>query len=414
MTTHTLHFRIKLKSPLLLGTDRDYSLFLETRDYVPGGVLRGSLARLLLEIDDAQTRQDFAALFDAGTLSPIFESLYPTWSESPTYPLPLSARTCKRHGGFTAEGKSHHGIGDILIRQAVFENLLLSDGDAKLPLLYTPRCPHCDEEVARPSPGFYERTAETYRPVSVPVRRFSRTAINRRRYTAADQLLYTLETIAPGRLQDGGQAPLFFRGAIHCQPSQKDVLEHWLPRIAWVGRSRSRGLGQVELELIQGALEIELGAPPPLKDRLAGFDGAVRQEWGFYERVAGAAPLAKGTHFFSLDLLAPTVFTRCGLPAAVPDLADLGLSPANASIYRAFTDRHVIGGWHMGQGLPRRTLLATAMGSVYMIKTTNLSLDELVDRLGSIEILGLGDERERGFGRVSISSPFHYQPEVEL
>lgn len=411
MTAHTLHVKIKLKSPLLLGTDRDYSLFLETRDYVPGGVLRGSLARLLLERDDAQTRQDFNALFDASALSPIFENLYPTWSESPTYPLPLSARACKHHGGFNTPKKPRHGIGDILIRQAVFEDLLLT---ANLPLLYTPRCPRCGEDVTPPSTRFYESTGKTYRPVSVPVRRFSRTAINRRRYTAADQLLYTLETIAPGRLRDGGQAPLFFRGAVHCQPSQKSVLERWLPQIAWVGRSRSRGLGQIELDLLQDSFDIEMGAPPPLKDRLAQFDRAARQEWGFYERMAGVAPLAKNVHFFSLDLLSPAIFTRCGLPAAVPDLADLGLGPANASIYRAFTDRYVIGGWHMGQGLPRRTLLATALGSVYMIKTTNLSLDELADRLQPLETLGLGDQRERGFGRVSISSPFHYQPEVDL
>jgi CRISPR-associated protein Csx10 len=406
MTDHALQIRVELRSPLLLGTDRDYSLFLETRDYVPGGVLRGSLARLL---DEAQAKEDFAALFGPDTAAPIFENLHPSWSESFTYPLPLSARTCKHHSGFTSQGKAHHGIGDILIRQAVFEDVL-GDRDAKLPMLYAPRCPHCKGEVVPPKIQFYETTAGTFRPVSVPVRRFSRTAIGRRRYTAADQLLYTLETIAPGRMEEGGHTPLFFRGAVHCQASQKDILERWLPRVEWIGHGRSRGLGQIELQFVEDPFE----GLPPLRDRLDACDEAVRKEWGFYKRVAQTTPPAQDIHFFSLDLLGPAVFTRCGLPATRPDLVDLKLDSDSASIYRVFTDHQIVGGWHMGAGLPRRTTLTTVMGSVYMIKTRGLSLEELADRLGSIEIVGLGEERGRGFGRILISSPFHYQPEVTL
>jgi hypothetical protein len=68
----------------------------------------------------------------------------------------------------------------------------------------------------------------------------------------------------------------------------------------------------------------------------------------------------------------------------------------------------------MGGRLPRRTALVTVMGSVFMVQVNGLSLDDLKDILQKLEDDGLGEERERGFGRVLISSPIHYQPEVTL
>lgn len=242
------------------------------------------------------------------------------------------------------------------------------------------------------------------------MRRVSRTAIDRRRSTAADQQLFTLETVQPGRLGDGGSENLFYCGTVRCQTAQENILRGWLPEVEWIGRGRSRGLGQIKLTVEDDLLE----DAPSLLDRLSAFDEAVRRDWSFYRRVARATPPSDETRFFSLDLLAPAIFTRNGLPALEPDLADLGLDPGSASIYRAFTDRQEIGGWHMGAGLPRRIALAAAMGSVYMIKVEGLSLKTLTDRLEPVEIGGLGEERERGFGRVLISSPFHYEPEVTL
>jgi len=404
MTEHILQFQIELRSPLLMGTDREYALFVETRDYVPGGVLRGSLARLLQE---QKARQEFAAMFGAGTPEPFFENLHPSWSAPSSYPRPLSARTCKHHEGFKSEGEAQHGVGDILSRQSVFEEMV-KDTQARLPLLYTPRCPTCKSEVEPPKTRFYEETAGNYQPIKAPVRRISRTAIERRRHTAADQLLYTLDTIEPGKQESAGHPPLFFLGQIRCNTDQANVLKQWLPQIQWLGQGRSRGLGQIKLKLVNNTEKLK-----PLAERLNELDQAVRKEWPFYQRVAHATPLAPDTHFFSLDLLSPTIFTRFGLPSVEPDLADLQLD-GKAIICRAFVERETIGGWHMGAGLPRRTLLATAMGSVYLIKTTGLSVKELVERLQPVEANGLGLERGRGFGRVLISSPFHTIPEVNL
>jgi CRISPR-associated protein Csx10 len=405
MTYHTQEIQIELRSPLVLGSDRENPIFIETREYIPGGALRGAVARLIKEVESVELLE---TLFGPEVTPPIFENLYASRGGAFTYPIPLSARTCKYNSGFLSQGMKHHGIGDILIWQAAFENTLL-DSKAKLPYLYQPRCPKCQEEVARPAIEFYETIGGVYHPVRVPVRRLARTAINRHRYTAADQLLYTLETIEPGTLHGDDQKRLLFRGAVRYQPEHAELLQTWLPKVNWIGGGRSRGLGQISVELVDDDT-----TTPILSKRLAALNEAVWEEYHFYQRVAGATPPPTDTVFFSLDLLSATIFTRFGLPATEPDFSEIGLSSANAQIYRAFTDQKVVGGWHMSAGLPRRTMLTTVAGSVYLIGVQGLSLQELATLLEPIETSGLGAERERGFGRILISSPFHYQAEVTL
>lgn len=408
MTYQTQHIEVELRSPLLLGTDQEYAIFLETRDYIPGSVLRGSLARLLQE---SGTQAQLDTLFSPTITQPIFEHLYPVTGGANTFsqPLPLSARSCKYNGGFQEPGSSkYHGIGDILIRQSVFEQAL--SANARLPFLYRPVCPECQAEVERPNIRFYETIGATYRSIRAPVRRLARSAINRRRYTAADQLLYTLETIEPGWIQGHEPKKLIFRGAVHYQEEHKPLLESYLPQIQWLGRGRSRGLGQISLRLNPEGPE-----QPALEERVEAFNRKVWEEWRFYERVAGLSPPPEDTVFFSIGLLSPAVFSRGGLPSTEPDLGELGFEAGQqATIQRAFTDQHILGGWHLGANLPRRTMLATAAGSVYMTGVQGLSPGQLADLLKPIEIIGLGQERERGLGRVTISSLFHYQPEVIL
>jgi len=405
MTERRLDIKAKLRGPLLLGTDRESTFYNETRDYIPGGAVRGALAEIMLGAD---AQQDFVTLFGPDASSPIFENLYPTPSGALTYPLPLSARTCKYLGGFTTEEKGeHHGMGDILIRQAVFEALL--ETGVPLPALYEPLCPTCHRQV-KPELGFYGMTplhdgrTLAYDKAIAPVRRTSRTAINRQRGTSAERMLYTLGTILPDDKLDS------LRGSIGCSDQQEAILQQWLPNVEWIGKGRSRGLGHITLEIVD---EPDPGLPP-LPTRVERFDAAVRDEWRFYERVANAEPLAEDVHFFAVDLVAPALLTRAGLPATRPDLKEWGLPGETAQIFRAFTRQGTVGGWHMGGRLPRRTALVTNMGSVFMVQVNGSSLNDLKDSLQKLENDGLGEERERGFGRVLISSPIHYQPEVIL
>jgi CRISPR-associated protein Csx10 len=401
MTQKRLEVEISLQSSLMIGTDGESTLYNQTRDYIPGAALRGALAETMLS---AEAGDNFEALFGELATEPIFDNLYPSRSGSQTYPLPLSARTCKYYPGFQSQEGEHHGVGDILVRQAVFEAML--DDRVNLPCLYKPLCPECHSDV-KGLGGYYEVVARQYGRAAAPVRRISRTAIDRWRQTAAERLLYTLETVEPGTQ---GQPPLLFRGAVLCGEDQGVVLERWLPQVKGIGGGRSRGLGNVEVQV----LSERNGSLPGLRERLEEFDAAVRAEWRFYQRVARVEPLADDVRFFSLDLLAPAFLTHYSLPATRPALADLRLPVESMQLWRAISQQSVIGGWHMGGRLPRRTALATAMGSVFMYRTEGLSFDDLETGLQKLENEGLGEERARGFGQVLISSPIHYQPEVTL
>jgi hypothetical protein len=91
----------------------------------------------------------------------------------------------------------------------------------------------------------------------------------------------------------------------------------------------------------------------------------------------------------------------------------LGLR-SGVSLLRAFAGYGIAGGWHMGAKLPRRKQMTVDMGSVFLYRSEGYSLAELADRLDKLETDGLGAERARGFGRITICLPFHYQSEVEL
>jgi CRISPR-associated Csx10 family RAMP protein len=406
---------VKLDSSMLLGTEANEAYFKTTHTYIPGAVLRGSLARQMLSACDHPPQGphddcDFGRLFGDGVV-PVFEHLYPTTAGARefSFPAPLTARSCKYHPGFVAardKKEQGHGVGDVLIRQTVFE--WLEKKGLLLPALYQPRCPECQEAVERFDDFVLMVRANRFDSIVIPARRISRTAINRQRAVAADGQLYTLEMIEP---LDNQRRPITFRGRVRGSPTQLGLLAHWLPRLATVGRGQSTGLGQVNVEVKRPD---EITNPlPSLGERLKEFNKAMREEWSFYQRVAGAGPLPEDVFLFSLDLLSPASLTWHGLPVTAPLPEMLGFEKG-VRLQRAFADYHMRGGWHLGANLPRRTRLTVTMGSVFLYRSEGYSLPELEERLTSLETSGISNDRARGMGRVLVCSPFHYQPEVTL
>ena len=248
-----LEVEIILESSLLVGADRTYGLYHPTRRYLPGSALRGSLAKVLLDKctctdykDDHQAcpdrdQCDFYRLFSQPP-APIFENCYPTETGSASFPLPLTARTCKHKAGFVDpdEPEEHHGVFDILVRQYIFEAML--DAGVSLPYLYEPRCPECEGKV-KPQKEFYGEGRPKYGLQRAPVGRTTRTAINRQRGVAADEQLYTLETIDLPR--PGGYFSLV--GSVLVDEGRVELLRDVLLQVRHLGQGRSRGLGRVRV-----------------------------------------------------------------------------------------------------------------------------------------------------------------------
>jgi len=376
--------------------------------------LRGALARVLLrncvsrehlddhdgglEKDDCQFYQLFCT-----ALPPVFENCYPTETGFASYPLPLTARTCKDKGGFERKDRpdEHHGVYDILVRQFVFEEML--DAGVTLPYLYEQRCPRCREETKTYS-GFYGEGEVKYYGPRAPVGRTTRTAINRQRAVAAEQQLYTLEAIMPPR---GGGFSLV--GSVLVGEDRIELLRPALQRVHHLGQGISRGLGRVE---VRPKWEFE----PPVADmglgeRIRRLNEEIGKEWAFYSKITtNCPPLSDGVWYFSVDLLAPALLTHRGLPSARLEVEELRLGMENGlAMVRSFARQGVSGGWHWGAGLPRRTELSTAMGSVFLFRVGGYRVQEMLGPLADLEQRGLGRERERGFGQVQICSPFHLE-----
>jgi CRISPR-associated Csx10 family RAMP protein len=403
---------ITLESPLLIGTDASEAYYNPTRPYVPGSVLRGSLARRVLETcshsrNGPHDGCEFDRVFG---VEPVFEHLYPTTGAREfAFPAPLTARSCKYHSGFATTRNTDdkgHGVGDILVRQVVFEQML--ERPLALPALYQPRCPECRSEVESFREFVVMAAPDVFDAVSIPVRRTSRTAINRQRAVAADGQLYTLEIVEP---QDEQRRRTMFRGRVWAAPEQLERLQSWLQRLTSIGRKQSSGLGQIKIEVRKPG---ELVDPlPSLDKRIESFNAKLREEWAFYERIARVEPLPDNVCFFTLDLLSPAILTRNNLPITSVPPEMLGFE-AGVKLLRAFASHQMMGGWHLGAGLPRRTQLAVDMGSVFLYRCEGYTPEQLASRLHDFEENGIGSDRPRGMGRVLVCLPFHYQPEVML
>ena len=409
-----IDFQVRTLSPLYVGQLNPTGLYGATRHYLPGAALRGALAEVLLgqgtqpdrTRDQERPPEEDAAPYDAffgDDSRPIFHNAYPIAAPSggPSYPIPLTALTCRSAPGFhdPKEPEEHHGVFDQLIAVAACEEALgLWEKQPGGPLLASPerRCPTCEDKTDTLD-GFYEGTLdEGFIGAWAKIRRRSQTAVNRSRSTAAEALLYTQETIVPNT---------YLRGSLLVDPGQAQVVKDALPQVRALGRGRSRGLGRVLIEI------------KPLR---SGSE-VLKRVMEFNERLRAARqphcddlPELSSEWFFTLDLLSDTQFTRKGLPYTRPDHAEWNLpAEAEVELVRAFAHHGTAGGWVVGARLPRRTAPVTVMGSVYLYRVRGAPPEALEPILSRLERQGLGSDRERGYGQVMICLPFHLKERKE-
>jgi CRISPR-associated protein Csx10 len=419
--TQRRQLTIHPQSPVLCGDESVVGNYRETLDYIPGSVLRGAIAEWIL----TQDKTAFHRIFSESAQPPRFGNAYPTFSDVWGYPFPATARTCKQHSGYaTANKPDGHGVFDILIPQALYElssdprfphrSILLPEaGDDYLTLArsYEPYCPYRDEKAGtpkcaadvKPISGFYVLRPDGPGPAPRPrIARATHVGINRARGVAEDALLFTLETIEPTTEGE-------FRGEVLYDEAYAADFERLLNfegagQVLRIGRGRSRGMGKVEVTL---APVLDQPSQKALEERQVRLQEAFEKESQRYAEVPGFA-LASG-YFFTLTLRSPAFFTdAAGLPSVWPDLTN---TPLQAALrLRSWARTTLVGGWHSAARLPRRMRQAVEPGAVYLyfVPADHLTKAALLDALLRLELDGVGDQRERGFGQLTICAPFHY------
>ncbi|MCS7241276.1 CRISPR-associated RAMP protein Csx10 [Candidatus Caldatribacterium sp.] len=370
-------------TPLRVGGIKPKNDFLNTLNYIPGSVLRGTLAEWL----KTKKREDMI-LPQVQRMR--FGNLFPANARAHfALPVPFTALECKLHGGFTREGG--HGVRDSLLVALAYKELERSGARFPIPMAF--RCKNCSGRMERIS-GFCVRTPEGWCKTGVPLYPQTKVALSRTRRTAQEGMLYRVFGIPP---VEG----LVFSGRIWAEEDSDVELLKEAVEYLGIGAMTTRGFGKVRFKQKPNSY-------PPLEERLCRFNETLQRVWEDLAELAAQAsraPLRKpqGT-YFSVDLLSPGIFQDTyGLPSLVPHLPIEG---KKVELVFHATQPTFSGGWSTAWGLPKPTALAAAPGSTYVFRT-DIPLEELVPLLEEIENQGLGKRTPEGFGEITICHPLH-------
>lgn len=428
---YTVAVQVKPDAPLQLGTESTFGNYERTAAVIPGAVLRGVIAGAALEhctqSRSRHTAADHAACPDRETCpfwqifdpdhEPLWGFAYPA-PYAPAWPFPLTARTCKREPDYPHtdhQQRPHgHGVYDVLAGEFVDD--LLTDpefpqretllpglqGLATVKTLLRTTCPTCGGRLV-PAAGYYawnDQQGSTYAG-RVAMRRATHVGINRARGVAEDSLLFTQEVL------DVGQGALSFHARVRVPAAVWPFLKPYLADAEYtIGRGRSRGNGRVHI------LGDVIPTPANVAGRVAEFTQALSGAVNRRKREDPRLQSPAGA-FFALTLNSPLILERFGQPRARLDSTDLGLPDAH--LLRSWARTEVVGGWDSAARLPRATRLAIQTGSVFVYWTPAPHDDAaLLARLAELELTGVGEERPRGYGHVTVCAPFHTLNRLDL
>lgn len=419
------YLRVTARSPLTIRADHAEG-GVKTTQAIPGTTLLGSLAASHRILHPKQ--EDIFTDFFLNELV-TFPYLYPAHfggenfqnRNLPVMPFPKTARTCKRFSGFRPLPNENtrderHGVRDSLLDWAIFS--LLNSEPSALPTLLSlfktydactskwgkndgDTCGQAMEHI----PGYYRRgdiDPQQRMQTKVATRLQTRTGINREWGVVEERILYNREVFEDG-MTFWGEVMLPDDLANSFKEFVEEAAEEDVIRI---GTGRTRGLGQVNIEFLS-APERKAG---DFANKLHTFDAAIKQEM----RAAGVQHV--DPFYFAITLQSPTILCDAFLryqrtldATSLPEL--LGLTTYTfQGIYQSLGTQRITG-WNELWGTPRPTEYAIEMGSTFLFACNQQPGEDFIAALRALEEAGLGRRRAEGFGRISISDPFHLERE---
>lgn len=385
-----------------------------TAKVIAGTTLLGCLAsahRLLFPRNDSE----FADFFLSDQIQ--YPFLYPAMFSGedfedvnlPVYPLPKTAQSCKKRPGFFAgkEDEERHGVRDGLLDWAMFELLKERDGLKALEVMRKHEtCETCDALMDH-FDGFYgQEEVKAQRRVAskAETRLQTRSGINREWGVVEESILYSREVI---------EENTHFWGIIRLPDALAESMQTFLKDasgamgrgVLRIGTGRTRGLGRVHVQ-VNGEERHEFAA---FKQRLHGFNQKVKTD----AQSSGNGDLQP--FYFALTLQTPLILQDALLryrgtidEKTLAESLSLQEGKRFTRVYQAADVKRVTG-WQDLWGMPRVTEFAIDTGSVFLFSIEDEPDETLFQRLHSLEEKGMGQRRAEGFGRISVSDPFHWQ-----
>ncbi len=420
---------ITAQAPLAVGRQKSGSSVSETETYIPGSVIRGTIAGQILRVanrrdtDLSQDGGDFQTLFldDAA----VFQSAYPAIARlnshevafvtEPIRVLPATAVSSKDTSGFKVNGDDKKGgVFDTLIDRYCAE------------LCEHPYDPSCPKDYGRVEPfgGFYSYATDPdcqhrYRSHSTTTRFLTRVGINRRRATAQDEMLYSIEVLNESFLRDTKAKYqkweyFAYRSSIWVKDPVATSLKDFINRNSEtfrIGSGVSRGLGRVQIKA-------EVKSPEStLKERIQKFNQALKERRSLWSVIKDEQFPSDRT-FFTLDLQSDAILCDRWQRTMVvsPEMLVRGYGVAEDSaagdmqLHAAYATYGYRSGWNAAWGLMKEMELITNRGAVFLFSAADADFwqdDRWIKRLATLEIWGIGDRTSEGFGQVRICDEFH-------
>ncbi|MEH2181075.1 type III-D CRISPR-associated RAMP protein Csx10 [Nostoc sp.] len=415
-----IEMTITALSPLAIGREKPGGSISEVEQYIPGSVLRGAIAKQILqtygmELENlADSDNDFQQLF-LDDNSAIFQNAYPAIAKdkqgyklvhnTPIKVLPATAVSSKANPGFTSTG---HGVFDTLIDSFCAGQFHYPYDPSSLKALED----KVDARVEAYS-CLYSKHGNQYFSHSVNTRLLTRVGINRRRATAAEDILYSLEVLNEAQKIDT-KSNKWINCVYRCfiilpHESLAKKLKQFISinsKSFRLGGSVSRGLGKVEISVKENKINHNI------KDRIKLFNQSLKQRWLHW---SNAFLKPKNNQFdnrtyFTIDLQSDailidnwqrtTVISAAMLKQFVDNVEDESLE-----LHTAYSSYDYCSGWNSAWGLMKDVELVTNKGSVYLFSTTVPKL--WYEKLFDLELRGIGERVTEGFGQIEICNEFH-------
>jgi CRISPR-associated protein Csx10 len=398
---------ITAKSPLALGQAKTGSSVSNVASYIPGTVIRGAIAGVMLRQAQAagqdfsqEADSDFKTLFIDNQA--IFQNAYPALTDTldldaDVQVMPATALSAKNSSGFKPK------------RTGVFDTLIDRFCADAYGMVYDPNCP-VDGGRVDPFKGLYSIDSKgQYHNHSSTTRLLTRVGINRRRNTTEDQVLYSIQVLNEFKRKGQDSREMIFASKIWVCDALADSLLAYLTTQAnnfRLGGSASRGLGKVELK--PQILEPKI----TLTQRVANFNQTLTERWKRW-KIFGSSHQEEIADrcFFSLDLQSDGVLTENWLRTMVISKAMLqaavGLTSGNLRLHAAYSSSSQRSGWNSAWGLPKDMELTTDRGSVYLFSIDESDRETWLSKLEELEIWGIGNATAEGFGQVRVCDEFH-------
>lgn len=388
-TRQPIALQITARSPLAFAERKPGEQFRKSLPYVPGATLFGALGHYLAEV----------GRFDGALLRRIrCHNAYPAQpGDGWVRPLPLTALAPKNDDQALPI--------DSLVARVCWEQQQPSA------LISLPT-----DDAGRawelPSWRFYTLSGDAPVKRSIDQRVLTRVAINRQRGTAEDQRLYSPLVLNEASYDPATNTvtPSQFLGSITVEPADAALLTSLLPEITHIGGRQSTGLGAVTVERDTGSAPPE----PPLLDRVSMLTERFQRQAARYQRWGGTEwPIAPRS-LFTVNLLSDAILFEQGWLPTQQLSADLleELTGIRAKLVRAFSRPHTTSGWARLWQQPKPSVLAVGMGSLYLFQAEQPLTEAEAARLEQLQLDGVGERRQEGYGQVRICDTFHLLPEA--